>query len=115
MANFNEISCDKLARLVGTPACPKIIDVCTPDDFDLDPRVVPTAQRVAHRDAAQLTATDETVVVICQKGKKLSHGVAAQLRSKGTPAVVLEGGVHGWRDAGPVSYTHLTLPTILLV
>jgi len=38
--------------------------------------------------------------VICQKGKKLSQGAAALLRSHGLQAEALAGGVLDWREAG---------------
>jgi hypothetical protein len=39
-------------------------------------------------------------VVICEKGRKLSQGAAALLRSRGVEAETLEGGFHAWRSAG---------------
>ena len=37
------------------------------------------------------------LVVLCQKGQKLGHGVAAHLRAVGSAAEVLEGGFEAWR------------------
>ena len=39
MSSINTISIDKLARLIGTPKCPVIVDVRTDEDFDNDPRL----------------------------------------------------------------------------
>ena len=39
------------------------------------------------------------VVVICQRGQKLSQGVAAWLRHEGVAAESLEGGFEAWREA----------------
>ncbi len=39
------------------------------------------------------------VIVICQKGRKLSEGAAAWLRQAGASAEVLEGGFEAWRQA----------------
>jgi hypothetical protein len=39
------ISIDKLARLIGTPKCPVLIDVQTNEDFAADPRLIPGAIR----------------------------------------------------------------------
>ena len=45
MPSINAISIDKLARLVGTPKCPVLIDVQTDEDFAADPRLIPSAIR----------------------------------------------------------------------
>ena len=39
-------------------------------------------------------------MVVCQKGLKLSEGVAAWLRHSGVPADSLDGGALGWAEAG---------------
>ena len=41
-----------------------------------------------------------SAIVICQRGKKLSDGVAAWLRQLGATAETLEGGHEAWTDAG---------------
>ena len=41
MPSISTISIDKLARLVGTPKCPVLIDVQTDEDFAADPRLIP--------------------------------------------------------------------------
>jgi rhodanese-related sulfurtransferase len=102
MSSFNTISIDKLARLIGTPKCPVLIDVCSDEDFACDPRLIPGAMRrpfATVRDWAH-EFTSYSVVVICQKGLKLSHGVAAWLRHAGIPADALEGGIMAWAQAG---------------
>ncbi len=98
----NEISPAQLMRLLGTPNAPVIIDVCINSDFDQDPRVIPTARRWAHKDILNLpeNVKDRHIVVLCQKGLKLSQGAAALLRSEGINAEYLEGGNHGWIAAG---------------
>lgn len=102
MSSFNTISIDKLARLIGTPKCPVLIDVCTDEDFACDPRLIPGALRRPFATVANWAHEflGCSVVVICQKGLKLSHGVAAWLRQAGIPADVLEGGVLAWGQAG---------------
>jgi rhodanese-related sulfurtransferase len=102
MSSPNTISADKLARLIGTPRCPVLIDVCTPDDFAADPRLLPGAIRRSHTDAPDWAGefTGRSAVVICRKGAKLSQGVAAWLRHAGAAADTLEGGVEGWAKAG---------------
>src|SRR5947209_7191524 len=102
MSSLNTISIDKLARLIGTPACPTLIDVQTAEDFAADPRLVPGAVRRPWADAADWAGEFDgrPAVVICQKGLKLSQGVAAWLRHAGVPAEVLEGGALGWSGVG---------------
>ncbi|MBL0372631.1 chromate resistance protein [Rhizobium sp. KVB221] len=101
MPSPQEISVEKLARLVGTPNCPVLIDVRTEEDFALDPRLIPGSVRRDHRELGWIDdlAADATIL-ICQKGKKISHGVAAWLRNRNVPADVLEGGVEAWRMSG---------------
>lgn len=101
MAALNEISSDKLMRLIGTPQCPPIVDVSTESDFAADPHLVPTAFRHPHKEIDALIAVlrGQAPVIICQKGLKLSHGVAASLRSAGLSAQVMAGGNFAWRDA----------------
>ena len=101
MSSFNSISPDKLARLIGRPDCPALIDVCTEEDFAADPRLVPGAVRRSHRDVADWAPAyaGRSAVVICQKGLKLSQGVAAYLRHAGGEAESLEGGVLAWAAA----------------
>jgi rhodanese-related sulfurtransferase len=104
MPAFTTISADKLARLIGRPDCPTLIDVRTEDDFAADPRLVPGSARRSHQDVAgwagELGTAGRSAVVICQRGAKLSQGVAAWLRHEGVPAETLEGGAAGWASAG---------------
>lgn len=98
MASFNEISPKHLNRLIGTPEAPVVIDLRIDEDFDLDPRVIPTARRRDFRAIADWAAefTGRKVVTTCQKGLKLSHGAAAWLRGEGIDVEVLEGGHLAW-------------------
>jgi len=101
MSSINSISAEKLARLVGTPNCPTIIDVRDEDDFAADPGLIPGSRRRPSpepwRWAPELAGG--AAIVICQKGLKLSHGVAAWLRQDGSPAESLDGGFLAWREA----------------
>jgi rhodanese-related sulfurtransferase len=101
MSSVNTISAEKLARLIGTPKCPFLLDVRTEEDFAADPRFVPGSQRRAHSDVENWAAgfSGRSVVAICQRGLKLSHGVAAWLRHRGASADVLEGGFEAWARA----------------
>ena len=80
---------------------PTMIDVRIDEDFAADPRLIPGAARRAHPEvqewASQLTG--QSVVVVCQKGQKLSEGTAAWLRHTSVAAEVLEGGHVGWRQS----------------
>ena len=102
MPSPNEITVAQLSRLIGTPDAPVIIDVCIDDDFEQDPRLVPTSVRHPFTSIADLAPklTDKRVVVVCHRGKKLSQGAAAILRNHGIVAEVLEGGIVAWREAG---------------
>jgi rhodanese-related sulfurtransferase len=97
----NTISVDKLARLVGTPKCPALIDVRCDDDFDADPHLIPSAVRRLSDEAESWgpSLNSRSAIVICQSGLELSQGTAAHLRHQGSPAEVLEGGFDAWRQA----------------
>ena len=101
MSSINTISVEKLTRLVGTPHCPALIDVRTEDDFAANPRLIPSSLRRSHTDPSDWAGqfTGRSAVVICQKGAKLSQGVAAWLRHAGIPADGLEDGFDGWHKA----------------
>jgi rhodanese-related sulfurtransferase len=101
MSSYNAISSDKLSRLIGTAKAPTLIDVRIDEDFAADPRLIPGAMRRSYRDVqewAPQLAGQSPVVVICQKGKKLSEGAAAWLRQSGIAAESLEGGHLGWTE-----------------
>ena len=102
MSSVNSIASEKLARLIGTPKCPALLDVRTDDDFSADPRLVPGSHRRSYETAGEWSAEfrGQSPVVICQKGLKLSHGVAALLRVAGASAEVLEGGFAAWEQSG---------------
>jgi len=112
VSSLNSISAEKLARLVGTPKCPAIIDVRTEEDFAADPRIVPAATRRSHADIARWAGdfAGRTVVVVCQRGLKLSQGAAAWLRQAGASAESLEGGVEAWFAAGFPSVESARIP-----
>ncbi len=112
MPGPNQITPAQLARLIGTPDAPSIIDVRIAEDFALDPRVLPTAQRMAHTALTNPTNPTNRCVVLCQKGKKLSHGAAATLRARGIPAETLDGGFEAWAAAAlPLTPTDILAGT----
>ena len=102
MASPSEISASRLAGLIGTPRCPALVDICIDADFTADPRFIPGAFRHPFEGIAELAdrLAGREVVVICQKGLKLSMGSAAILRSMGMAARYLAGGNFAWRGAG---------------
>ena len=97
MSATNSIQPDKLARLIGTPTCPTIIDV-RPDAQEL----LPASSRRSAENVAEWASSliGQKVVVTCVHGQERGAGVAAILRSEGVDAEVLEGGFAAWRDAG---------------
>lgn len=102
MPSNTEITTSQLARLVGLPAAPIIVDVRTTEDYEADTRLLPAALRRDFQTvptwAVEFAGRDVTVV--CQKGQKLSQGVTAWLRHEGINAETLEGGFEAWRSAG---------------
>ena len=101
MSSFNTISPEKLARLIGTPHAPALIDVQTDEDFAADPRLIPGAVRRPWATASEWAPefAGKSAIVICQKGEKVSEGVAAWLRHARVPAENLAGGALGWAAA----------------
>ncbi len=102
MPSPTEITVPQLARLIGTPDAPVIVDVCIDEDFAANPSIVPGAIRHPYPDIAALAPQLQgvRVVVVCHKGLKLSQGSAAILRSHGVSAEHLGGGIVAWREAG---------------
>ena len=102
MASPTEITVQQLARLVGTPDAPFIVDVRTDEDHAADPRTIPGARRRPHAAVVDWAGAyaGRAVVVHCEMGLKLGHGTAAWLRQLGARAEVLEGGIAAWREAG---------------
>ncbi|MDH3660517.1 MAG: sulfurtransferase/chromate resistance protein [Alphaproteobacteria bacterium] len=112
MPSPTEITVSKLSRLIGTPTAPVLVDVCIDEDFNEDPRLIPGSFRQPFQEIAALapTLSEKRVVVICQKGKKLSQGAAALLRDRGVAAEHLAGGIVAWRDAGEPMVPAAKLP-----
>jgi rhodanese-related sulfurtransferase len=101
MSSYSSISPDKLFRLIGTASAPTLVDVRIDEDFAADPRLIPGARRRSHRDVQDWapSVTGRSVVIICQKGQKLSEGTAAWLRHGNIAAEILEGGYLAWIQA----------------
>ncbi len=112
MSSINAISVEQLARLVGTPKCPALIDVRADEDFAADPRLIPGAARRPAASAADWGAAlqGRSAVAICRSGEALSHGAAAWLRRQGCAADALAGGVEAWSLAGLPMVPEAKLP-----
>jgi rhodanese-related sulfurtransferase len=98
MSAPNAIKSEKLARLIGTPATPAIVDVRAQEDFEADPRLIPGALKKSHQTVSEWgkALAGTSVIVVCHHGAKLSEGTAAWLRQLGADAVALEGGFVDW-------------------
>jgi rhodanese-related sulfurtransferase len=92
------INVAQLAKLIGTHDAPVIVDVRIDNDHASDPRMLPASIRRDHRIVSSWADeyAGRSVVVVCQRGQKLSQGVAAWLRHAGARAETLEGGFEAW-------------------
>lgn len=92
----------QLARRIGLPDSPAILDLRLPEDRAADPRLLPAGRAASHEDVAGWAPAwrGRAVVVVCQQGRKISQGAAAWLRHHGAEAEVLEGGFQAWAEAG---------------
>ena len=101
MPSNSEITANQLMRLIGLPDAPVVVDVRTEEDHAADPRLLPASVRrpFATTDNWAGEFAARHVVVMCQRGQKLSQGAAAWLRHHGVAAESLEGGFEAWRQA----------------
>ena len=113
MSSINSITSEKLARLIGIPKCPTLIDVRADDNFAADPRLIPGSVRRSCETASEWAAEfrGRSAVVICHNGRQLSQGVAALLRESGSSAEVLEDGFAEWVRSGLPLVPTSKLPT----
>ena len=83
MSSFNNISADKLWRLVGVPHRSALIAVRNKDAFAADPRFVPSAMRRSHETVSSWArefagrATGLSARMVEAKAKASPHGCAA--------------------------------------
>jgi rhodanese-related sulfurtransferase len=101
MPSPTEITVAQLSRLIGLPDGPALIDVRTAEEYQSDPRLLPTAQRQDSRDVTDWAGrySDRSTVVLCQRGGSPSQAVAAWLRHAGLGAQTLEGGYETWCES----------------
>lgn len=112
MPSTTAITVPQLSRLVGLPDAPVLIDVRTDEDYEADARLLPASCRRDFKTVSTWAAefSGRRVAVICQKGQKLSQGVAAWLRHEGVQAESLEGGFEAWVAAGAPLVTAGAVP-----
>jgi rhodanese-related sulfurtransferase len=97
----NAITVEKLAKLIGTPNAPLIVDVSEPRSASPS-GLIPGSIRKKAGDVAQWAPQlpRSPVVVACSHGQADGPGVAAWLRQAGIAAEQLEGGRLAWSNAG---------------
>lgn len=104
MADTFFISPADLFAAMANDTAPVVWDVRIPGDVASDPARLPTSRALPFDRAAPLNAIthagDTPVVVVCQKGRKISQGVASAIRARGGVASVLRGGWVAWAEAG---------------
>lgn len=97
------LSLEDLSRVVGTAACPRIVDVRRSEAFEAAAELIPGAVWRDHRDAetwGRALGDGGEIVVYCVHGHQVSQSAAALLRSQGLDARYLAGGIEAYREAG---------------
>ncbi len=95
-----EITCAQLARLVGTPEAPVLVDLRDDTAYAREPHLLPASRRYAPDSViawGPRLARRKTILI---GDSADAHGMAAWLRANATPAEVLEGGFEAWRESG---------------
>jgi len=95
-----ETTTPQLARLVGTPEAPVIIDVRIDQDVNDTPQFLAAAFQYPFNDIELLAPklANKAVVIYCHKGKKISQGAAALLCDHGIQTEPLVGSHFGWSE-----------------
>src|SRR6218665_2306154 len=106
MPAINAIAPARRVRLIGTPACPALIDLAEAGDF------IPAAIRRDPDRVAEWAGfiTAPSTILICRDGAEASPAAAAWLRHAGIRAEHLEGGVEAWVAAGLPLVREAVLP-----
>ena len=97
------LSARQLWSFIGTAQAPMILDVRRREIYDAAPGLVPTAkwrEPESYAEWVPALSGDKPVVLMCRYGHNLSQMVAADLRQRGIPAQVVEGGYQAWAEAG---------------
>ena len=102
MPAINAISPEKLFRLIGTPACPAILDARSDAAFRAAPQLIPSSVRRFADPCGKPHSRSLAgpAVIVCENGREGSPGVAAWQRASGRPAEIIEGGFEAWVAAG---------------
>jgi rhodanese-related sulfurtransferase len=107
------ISIDDLRARIGTADAPLVFDVCRPDKYAANDRLVPTSRwrnHLAVSEWAREIPYGADVVLACVHGHNVSQLAASTLREKGIAARALAGGVEGWKAAGAPTVSKAALP-----
>ena len=97
------ISPKDLWNAIATPSAPQLVDVRRRDAYEQSPQLL---QGALWRDAGKTQAWSadfdraRPIVAACKAGHEMSQTAAAQLRTDGFDARVLEGGYEAWAKAG---------------
>ena len=110
------ITAAQLARLIGLPDAPVILDMRIRENLTEHPAVIPGSVRHPHAAITALvpSLTGRRVIVACKREGKLSDGAAALLRCHGIAAERLEGGTLAWAAAGLPMVPIAALPATTL-
>lgn len=95
----DKISPTELKRLLDEGEPLSILDVrLTEDRTPVDHPIPGTVWRNPDDvgDWRKEIGPEETVIVFCVYGRRVSQGVCARLREQGARALYLEGGIRGW-------------------
>ncbi|WP_333572342.1 sulfurtransferase/chromate resistance protein [Sphingomonas sp.] len=98
MPALHSIAPEKLARLVGTPGAPVILDLRAAEGDPLVPSALIRSPDTVEQWSSAFGGA--ATVLIDADGVSVAPGIAAWLRSEGIRAEVLEGGFAAWRAAG---------------
>jgi len=113
MPSPTEITVAQLSRLVGMPDAPALVDVRSDEEYRVDPRLLPAAQRHAPTDVADWSSryAGQSIIVICQAGRTPSQATAARLRHEGLGGQTLQGGYDAWcKDGQPLVHAERIPP-----
>lgn len=101
MPSPTEITVPQLARLIGLPQAPALIDVRSSDEFAANPHLIAGSVHHPFEVFSSWKTRDHknSSVIICGDGAETSQGFAAWLRHLGVPAETLEGGFAAWQAA----------------
>ncbi len=94
------ISPEALARLIGRPDAPLLLDVRRPPKFSASPWLLPGARYCAPEEVQALAGSEppREVIVYCVFGHYVSQDAARALREAGWNARYLHGGIEGGED-----------------